>query len=546
MSDELFFNGINAATGGYLTPPIPMERLVEDAIGEKLDSGHAADLRGIGKDLLDVSEDPRLLDKVGWAVISAQNDPDAAAALLQLKPLLDLRRELAGDLYRTFTYKAGESKNRFLSRYGKSSGPVSPNKVPYYLLIVGSPEAIPYSFQYALDVQYAVGRIHFDTAQEYATYALSVVAAETGSIRLPRTAAFLAVSRDQATEQSATYLVKPLVDWMADKAPDWTTSHIAGDAATKARLARLHGGAESPAFLFTARHGITFPADHPDQRRRQGALISADWPGPDNWAGRPLPPEFYFGADDVDSDAHLAGLISFTFACYSAGTPMEDDFDQLRLKKFTQLADTPFIAGLPMRLLGHPNGGALAAVGHVDRTWGYSFLTAESRQETEVFSSMLNWLMQGYPVGAAMEFFGSRYAELGNELLPELTKAQEFEAFRENMATPEFVGQLTAHMDSRSYVIVGDPAVRLAVGSSDTVAADAPIVVASQPDQPASSPASPAAAADQPTAEASAGELVGRLMESLTRLDEAERQRRAAMDEILATLRQVVEALGQK
>ena len=477
------------------------------------------------------------LDRVGWAVITAENDPQAGAALQQLEPLLALRREMAGDLYRQFVYKAGETKNRFLARYGKGSGPVSPDKVPYYLLIVGSPEAIPYSFQYTLDVQYAVGRIHFATPQEYANYAVSVVAAETGSIRLPRTAAFLGVSRDQATRQSASYLVTPLAKWMTDNAPDWTTQHIDGDAATKARLSSLHGGAQSPAFLFTASHGITFPADHPDQRRRQGALICADWPGPEQWADKPLLPEFYFGAEDVDADAHLAGQISFTFACYGAGTPKIDDFDQLRLNKFTQLADKPFVASLPTRLLGHPNGGALAAVGHVDRTWGYSFLTEESRRETEVFTSMLNWLMQGYPVGAAMEFFGSRYAELGNELLPELSKAQEF---GKSVATPEFVGQLTAHMDSRSYVIVGDPAVRLAVSSGDDVQqrrADCGV-------QPAG-PLRPCAAA-QPAGDVSQEALVARLTESIARLDEAEQQRSAAMNEVLATLRQLVDALGKQ
>ncbi|NTU85581.1 MAG: hypothetical protein HGA45_40540, partial [Chloroflexales bacterium] len=59
-------------------------------------------------------------------------------------------------------YRDGEAQADWLARYGVGAGNIEPAKVPYYLLLVGSPEEIPYSFQYQLELsQTGVQRLIF-------------------------------------------------------------------------------------------------------------------------------------------------------------------------------------------------------------------------------------------------------------------------------------------------------------------------------------------------------------------------------------------------
>lgn len=472
MSDEaITFNGIDGTTGKYLLSLTPAE-VVALARGEPVDPRHRDELRERKQRETEkvfgarYGVDVNNLAEAGWGIIfPADSDPAIETALSEL---IEHRRTQAAKtregrfkiLRGSDGYRQGQSWPEFLTSHDVEPGQADPDQLPYYLLLVGEPTQIPFSFQYQIDVQRAVGRIAFDTPQDYKQYANSVVAAEKGAPQ-PRTAAFIGVQNadDAPTELAATRLVAPLAKTIGKESPDWKKGiqTVIGAGATKDQFRSHLSGPEPPTFLFTASQGMALPRDHPRRLADQGALVCQDWPGPKAWGERgEIPQDFYFAAADVADDASLLGRMTFHFACYGAGTPSLNDYIHRDRSEPLEIAGQPFMAALPRRLLGHPAGGALAAIGHVERTWGYSITWGDDPQ-LNAYVDAVQMLLDGQPVGAAMEAFGAKYADLAANLAEEWKQAIYNKAIDDR-----YVSLLwTASNDARSYMIIGDPAVRL-------------------------------------------------------------------------------------
>jgi hypothetical protein len=464
--------GVDARTGAYLRPPLAVRGIARAVRGSGLSRKRRLRVRGLPRGV-----DARDLRQTGWGVVFADG---AEEERLALGELLHHRRRQAGPRYRELVYHPEESSLAFTGRHRKGPGPVDPDRLPYYLLLVGDPEAIPYPFQHQLDVAYAVGRLAFEDPDGYTRYARSVVEAESGRApartsergpapRLPRVSFFAPRHPDdEATRLTADHMVSPLVSKLRRSEVGWRVEKWLGARATKERLSALLGDGERPDLLFTAGHGLGFLPDDPRQLRRQGALLCQGWPGPVAGRGQRVAGEHLFAGEDLASETSLHGLVSFHFACFSAGTPRLDSFAHLGGGAARALAPRPFVAHLPQRLL---SAGALAVIGHVDTAWQCSFRWDSAGEQLQGFESTLLDLMRGYPVGAAMECFGERHGELAAEVLRRVesgrlegstaSPGEETEDAEVSAEELDLAFLWLANNDARSYVVLGDPAVRL-------------------------------------------------------------------------------------
>ena len=461
---EVTFNGLDGGTGKYLIPPMTLADFREWGRTGRPPASPALQEAAKKKDpfrkpISDL-EYPWDLSEAGWGVIFAPGiDRGVRVALEELLEhrRRDATRRISEYFRDDLVYKTGESLHSFLRNNGATEGIADADRLPYYLLLVGDPEKIPYRFQSELDAHYGVGRIYFKEPNDYRNYAQSVVAAESGRVRLPRRLTFFGARNpgDPATEDTADRLIQPLTANVLEPGIPWKVDAVVGEEARKERLARLLGGKETPGLLFAACHGVGFPWGDTRQADRQGALVCQDWPGPNHEAG--LHRSHYFTADDLPKDASFRGLVAFLYACHSLGTPARSNVPEPRLARPETLADHDIVSTLPQRLLAHPNGGALAVIGHVDRALTASFLGSSKGEALDPFRNCLRRLLKDHTVSWAMEYLNQAHLGFATQVANRLGDHVE----REEIDEAELLELRRLNNDLKNFMVFGDPAVRL-------------------------------------------------------------------------------------
>lgn len=465
MSDQeglLYLNGLDAQSGGPLIDPVSYQALSERVLelyrpAERAKDAEEFRAAGTSYGLYDdyQLDDPQ---QAGWGLLVHADEADGMKERLQ--DLIDHRdgRLLLYDGEDPRTWKEENHAND-----------VNPDKFPFYVLIAGSPSKIPFELQFSLDILQSVGRIDFESPDDYARYAKTVVDHETNQVPAPgKRAVFFAPRHDYPTTQSESRMVRPLLEQLPQVTgvPDgFVYEALRQDEATKENLlAALQpdDAQQTPALLFSASHGIGVHKTDANQRTLQGSIVCQDHQFP-------LEPDKRIGfvsGYDVAEGFGLPGGIHFLFACYGAGSRSKSDFARYvptdigrnRLIR-TEAKDTDFVSYLPMRLLANPQGGALAVVGHVDPAWIHSLQSPVTKgRRIYPFGFALARLLRGKPVGYAVTAFNQKYSDLSTDLLSMIEDLE----LDDIAPDPEDLGDLwICRNDAQNYAIIGDPAVRL-------------------------------------------------------------------------------------
>lgn len=407
-------------------------------------------------------QDPR----VGWGVVLPDRDDlaDADKAAAADAPVA-IRRLLAARGHApVFRYRADIPDGRLRRYYagGKppadlrlqgSRGVETDAAVPHYLLIVGSPDAIPWSVQYRLQTDAFVGRLDLDEAG-LERYVDALIGGWPNSRRDVARPLLWAVDHGP---EDITHLMRRTVAERMHKAfaAEGFDAQLLSDA--DAHLAGLYAGlaARQPAFVLTTSHGATFPLEDPPMLAAQLGL----------------PVDHAHALLDIAAllDAwQPAGAIWYAHACCSAGGGRPSEFlglvdagSSLGRMLAAVAAAGPRTAPLPTALLGsaQPLG---AFIGHVEPTFDWTLRDPDTGQrmtDALVVDTLYRSLHAAdrIPVGMAMDGY---YDAVAGLLLDHLDAVEDYNDHVAGAEARARKARLLA-MDRLCMVVLGDPTVRL-------------------------------------------------------------------------------------
>jgi hypothetical protein len=404
---------------------------------------------------------------VGWGVVLPDSDEHKAIVKARgedvplLRPLLDQRpgapvlrwrRELGVGYLRRY-YEDGSAQD--LSAQAPNAG-TGKGRIPQYLLIVASPEAIPWSVQYALNMSNFVGRLHFLDDKGLANYLAALVSNWEAQKTRPRAPV---VWRVDHGEPDITWLMARAVagrlwdKFVQDDDLNERTLLKDGDA-TGARLAAALLE-KSPSLIVTTSHGMTGPLD-------DAALMKSQLGAPVDVQHQPL------------SLASLgawkpSGAIWYAHACCSAGSDSQsrykgflpDDGGVGSMLNGVAAGAGAMLAPLAQALLGAEQP-LRAFVGHVEPTFDWTLRDPINKQVltsvlTDALYTQLYQQDKPTPIGFALR---EVYQQAGNFFATWATAVKDIDRNVPGMRDWALYRQLVA-MDRQTLVILGDPTVAL-------------------------------------------------------------------------------------
>lgn len=396
--------------------------------------------------LLPDRDDPTLSNA---AKAAGHDAPEPVRELLRKRPgtvVLRWRPELDSMFLRRY-YPDGKADDPTigLSEFGVGKG-----QLPRYVVIIGKPDVIPWSVQYALGTRHAVGRLPL-SGEALGHYIDALLSQWSDAPADTSRALVWTVDHggSDITGEMRAVIARPLAKALAPPPLaglcDVADARSTGDALVTGLVAN------PPGLVVTSSHGQTAPLDRPEEMRSSLGL-------PVDSRHAPLPLRELV-------DAMPGGSVWYAQACCSAGGGGESHYTGLLTPGTTAYGTVSAVAGLgplaapaAVELLGRVDP-VRAVFGHVEPTFSWTLRVKETGQGLgrNIVAALTSHLYAGQPLGLV---FDDYYAGVGALHSQWFALDRRLNGGDGSVLEAMTRLRLTA-LDRQSLVLLGDPTVAL-------------------------------------------------------------------------------------